>query len=331
MRKFLLFYIALMLSVAPMAVDAAGKKSHKHVTAVSKYKTVQYESGNHSSNNRIRHHLRAQKANAVYADVYDGRGPLRLASAKVLVINQLTGETLYAKNTDRPTPIASVTKLMTAMVMLDANLPMDDLLNITDEDVDYLKSTHSRLSVGTSLTRGELLHLALMASENRAASALGRNYPGGISAFVRAMNYKAEMLAMKSTHFVDPTGLDSNNVSTAEDLVKMVNAAYLYPEIRQVTTTASQAITPNGRGNSINFVNTNSLVRGSNWVIGLSKTGFINEAGRCLVMQAEISGQPMVIVLLDSEGKQSRIGDANRIRKWIEHNDANSLGKNVSG
>jgi D-alanyl-D-alanine endopeptidase (penicillin-binding protein 7) len=247
------------------------------------------------------------------------------------VINQLTGETLYAKNTDLPTPIASVTKLMTAMVMLDAQLPMDDVLYITDEDVDYLKNTHSRLRVGTSLTRGELLQLALMASENRAAAALGRNYPGGINAFIRAMNYKAETLGMKLTHFVDSTGLDSSNVSTAEDLAKMVSAAYQYPEIRQVSTMPSQEVTFYGRQNPINFVNTNSLVRGGNWVIGLSKTGFINEAGRCLVMQAEISGQPMIIVLLDSEGKMSRIGDANRIRKWIEHNDSISLGENVSG
>jgi len=235
------------------------------------------------------------------------------------------------KNTSQSTPIASVTKLMTAMVMLDAHLPMDDLLFIGDEDVDYLKRTHSRLNVGTQLTRGELLQLALMSSENRAASALARNYPGGIGVFMAAMNRKAEVLGMKSTHFYDATGLDSNNVSTAEDLVKMVNAAYHYPEIRQVTTTASQEITLYGRENPINFVNTNSLVRGSDWVIGLSKTGFINEAGRCLVMQAEISGQPMIIVLLDSAGKQSRIGDANRIRKWIEYNDTASLGENVSG
>jgi D-alanyl-D-alanine endopeptidase (penicillin-binding protein 7) len=248
-----------------------------------------------------------------------------------LVINQLTGETIFAKNTNQTTPIASVTKLMTAMVMLDAHLPMDDLLLIADEDVDYLKGTRSRLSVGTSLTRGELLQLALMSSENRAASALGRNHPGGSSAFIAAMNHKAETLGMKSTHFYDATGLDSGNVSTAEDLVKMVNAAYNYPEIRQVTTTASQKITLYGRQNPINFVNTNSLVRGGDWVIGLSKTGFINEAGRCLVMQAEISGQSMIIVLLDSAGKQSRIGDANRIRKWIESNDTGSLGEKVSG
>lgn len=328
-RKFFLFYIAVMLSAAPMALHAAEKKSYKTATSsskakvVNKYKKVKFKSP------RVHNRIRTHKAMAV--DAYDGSTPLKLASLKALVINQLTGETVYAKNTDLPTPIASVTKLMTAMVMLDAHLPMDDLLYITDEDVDYLKGTRSRLGVGTTLTRGELLQLALIASENRAASALGRNYPGGITAFVAAMNYKAQLLGMKSTHFVDSSGLNSNNVSTAGDLAKMVNAAYGYPEIRQVSTTASQEITLYGRQNPINFVNTNALVRAGNWVIGLSKTGFINEAGRCLVMQAEISGQPMIIVLLDSAGKMTRVGDANRIRKWVEHNDMASLGEHVSG
>jgi len=322
-RKFLLFYISVMLSVAPMALHAASKKTHKQVTSSSHYKTVKYKT-------KIHQRIRAHKAAAVI-DAYDGSTPLKLASAKALVINQLTGEVLYAKNTDIPTPIASVTKLMTAMVMLDAHLPLDDLLFISGEDVDYLKGTTSRLGVGTTLTRGEFLQLALMASENRAASALGRNYPGGKAAFVQAMNNKAQLLGMRSTRFVDSTGLDSNNVSTAEDLVKMVNAAYHYPEIRQVTTSPSQEITLYGRQNPLNFVNTNALVRGGNWVIGLSKTGFINEAGRCLVMQAEISGQPVIIVLLDSVGKMTRIGDANRIRKWVENNDAGSLGAHVSG
>jgi D-alanyl-D-alanine endopeptidase (penicillin-binding protein 7) len=327
MRKFLLFYVALMLSASPVALQAAGKKTQKHITATKKHDLVHYK----STNVKIRNRAHVQKSAAVYADSYTGKGPLQLASAKVLVINQLTGETVYAKNTSTLTPIASVTKLMTAMVMLDAHLSMDDLLFIADEDVDYLKNTHSRLNVGTSLSRGELLQLALMASENRAASALARNYPGGINAFIRAMNQKALSLGMQSTHFSDATGLDSTNVSTAEDLVRMVNAAYHYPEIRQESTTVSRSINPYGRGNALNFVNTNALVRGSDWVIGLSKTGFINEAGRCLVMQAEIAGQPMIIVLMDSVGKQSRIGDANRIRKWIERNEANSLGKNVSG
>ncbi|MEZ0232511.1 MAG: D-alanyl-D-alanine endopeptidase [Methylophilaceae bacterium] len=245
-------------------------------------------------------------------------GMPRLASSKALIVNQETGEVLYAKNTDQSTPIASVTKLMTAMVMLDANLPMDELLSIDEADVDLLKGTSSRLRVGTVLTRGELLQLALMSSENRAASALGRNYPGGLRAFVIAMNTKALMLGMAHSRFVDSTGLNSNNVSTAADLVHMVRAAYQYPQIRQITTTGSQLVAVNGMRNPVSFVNTNILVRNSDWVIGLSKTGYISEAGRCLVMQAEIAGKPMIIVLLDSDGKLARIGDAQRIRKWIE-------------
>lgn len=340
MRKLILLFISLTLSLSPLLSHAAAKKSQKQLIKVSHTKSQKNKSGSYDlakyklssstpSFKKTRVHV--QKVNMVVPRAYDGSGPLELASTKALVINQLTGEIIFAKNTNQSTPIASVTKLMTAMVMLDAHLPMDDLLFIGDEDVDYLKRTHSRLNIGTQLSRGELLQLALMSSENRAASALARNYPGGIGAFLAAMNRKSEMLGMKSTRFYDATGLDSNNVSTAEDLVKMVNAAYHYPEIRQVTTTASQEITLYGRGSPLNFVNTNSLVRGSDWVIGLSKTGFINEAGRCLVMQAEISGQPMIIVLLDSAGKQTRIGDANRIRKWIEHNDTASLGENVSG
>lgn len=325
-RTILLFYISAMLCATPMVVHAAGKKTHKQVSSSSKYKAVKYKTGSR----KVQHRIRSSKS-AMIVDSYDGNSPLRLASAKALVINQQTGEIVYAKNTNIPTPIASVTKLMTAMVMLDAHLPLDELISIGDEDVDYLKGTGSRLNVGTVLTRGELLQLALIASENRAASALGRHYPGGKQAFIQAMNYKAQLLGMQSTRFVDSTGLDSGNLSTAEDLVKMVNAAYHYPEIRQVSTLPSQEITLYGRQNPLSFVNTNALVRGGNWTIGLSKTGFINEAGRCLVMQAEISGQPMIIVLLDSAGKMTRIGDANRIRKWVEKNDPNSLGEHVHG
>ncbi|MDZ4141640.1 MAG: D-alanyl-D-alanine endopeptidase [Methylotenera sp.] len=334
MRKLLLLYIALMLSLSPMAAQAAAKKTQKQVTASkvksSKYKLTKYKSDGHTNTQRV--HIRRNQPSGIIAnEIYNGSESLRLASSKALVINQQTGEVIFAKNTNLSTPIASVTKLMTAMVMLDAHLPMDDLLYIADEDVDYLKNTRSRLAVGTSLTRGELLQLALMSSENRAAAALARNYPGGFTAFMSAMNRKAVVLGMQDTHFYDATGLDSNNVSTAEDLVKMVNAAYQYTEIRQVTTTASQEITLYNHKNPVNFVNTNSLVRGGEWTIGLSKTGFINEAGRCLVMQAEIAGQSMIIVLLDSAGKASRIGDANRIRKWIEYNDTSTLGEKVSG
>lgn len=309
-RKIILLCAALSLAMPPMAVEAGTTSSKHKVSSRKIILTI-----------RADQKYRLQKTSyhpSVFKDAYDGIGLPQLASSKALIVNQETGETLYAKSTDIATPIASVTKLMTAMVMLDAHLPMDEMLEVSDADVDMLKGTGSRLRMGTQLTRAEMLQLALMASENRAASALGRNYPGGVGAFVTAMNTKAILLGMTNSHFADPTGLNSANVSTAEDLVKMVRAAYQYPEIRQVTTTASHEVPVHGMRNPINFINTNVLVRNSDWVIGLSKTGFINEAGRCLVMQAQIAGQPLIIVLLDSYGKYSRIGDAQRIRKWIE-------------
>lgn len=310
--------MALTLAMPSLTAEAVEQGSQKRISSVSKHKV---------SGRKIIRTLRADRKyqlqnvnynRSIFQDNNEGGSILQLASSKALIVNQETGETLYAKSIDLPTPIASVTKLMTAMVMLDAHLPMDEYLTISEADVDMLKGTGSRLRLGTELTRAELLQLALMASENRAASALGRNYPGGLTAFVAAMNAKAMMLGMIRSHFVDPTGLNSANVSTAEDLAKMVRAAYQYPEIRQVTTTASYEVPVYGLRNPVNFVNTNILVRNSDWLIGLSKTGFINEAGRCLVMQAEIGGQPLIIVLLDSYGKYSRIGDAQRIRKWIE-------------
>jgi len=309
-RNLLLLCCALGLALPSITVEAANHSS-KHKISGRKIITTL----------RSDHKYRLQNVNynrSVFKDDYDGSGELRLASSKALIVNQDTGEILYAKSTDLPTPIASVTKLMTAMVMLDAHLPMDEQLTISVAEVDSLKGTGSRLRVGTDLTRSELLQLALMASENRAAAALGRNYPGGLPAFVTAMNVKAAQLGMTRSHFADPTGLNSDNVSTAEDLVKMVRAAYQYPEIRQVTTTPNYQVPVHGLRSPLQFLNTNILVRNSDWVIGLSKTGFINEAGRCLVMQAEIAGQPLIIVLLDSYGKYSRIGDAQRIRKWIE-------------
>jgi serine-type D-Ala-D-Ala endopeptidase (penicillin-binding protein 7) len=245
--------------------------------------------------------------------------PLALASNKALVINQLTNEVVFAKNTNTPTPIASVTKLMTAMVVLDASLDMHALVDISDEDVDYLKGTSSRLAVGAEFSRDELMHMALISSENRAASALATSYPGGKGRFVREMNKKAKSLGMFNTHFSDSTGLDSSNVSTAEDLAKMVNAAYQYPVIREITTTQNFEIYLPNHENMSTFNNTNALVKSDEWEVGLSKTGFINEAGRCLVMQAKVAGEPMIIVLLDSVGKYTRIGDANRVKKWVEY------------
>jgi D-alanyl-D-alanine endopeptidase (penicillin-binding protein 7) len=245
---------------------------------------------------------------------------LNLRSSSAMVVDQKTGRTLFGKNTDARMPIASITKLMTAMVVLDAQLPLDEKIAISSEDRDSLKGTHSRIKVGTKLSRQLALQLALMSSENRAAAALARAYPGGFPAFVAAMNRKAESLGMSHTRFVDSTGLNSNNISTAQDLVTMVNAAYRYPLIRDMTTTGFYDVdmAKRGRSRPVKFKNTNMLVRNKTWEIGLSKTGFINEAGHCLVMQAMIANKPMVIVLLDSWGKLSRIGDAQRIKKWME-------------
>ena len=240
-----------------------------------------------------------------------------LKSSAALVVDLEDGHTIYGKNTQNKTPIASITKLMTSMVVLDANLPPEETIYIDPADYDSLKHTSSRLGMGTGLPRRDMLRLALMASENRAAASLGRAYPGGSVAFVTAMNRKAVDLGMFNTHFVDATGLSSENVSTAEDLVKMVKGAYEYPLIREFTTTGAHEV-ETAAGRSLQFRNSNGLVRNSTWEIGLSKTGYISEAGRCLVMQAKIAARPVIIVLLDSWGRQTRIGDANRIKKWLE-------------
>jgi len=242
---------------------------------------------------------------------------LKLQSSSALVLDQQSGEIIYGKNTQAIVPIASITKLMTAMVVLDANLDPGEKIPITQDDVDWLRGSHSRLRVGAPLTRDELLRLALMASENRAASALGRSYPGGLESFVRAMNLKAQLLGMNGSRFADPTGLSRTNVSTAEDLATLVRSAHRYEKIRQYSTSSAYAVSIGGR-HPVAFRNTNRLVGTGAWDIGLSKTGFINEAGRCLVMQATLAGRAVIIVLLDSWGKYSRIGDANRIRKWLE-------------
>jgi D-alanyl-D-alanine endopeptidase (penicillin-binding protein 7) len=244
--------------------------------------------------------------------------PRRLAlySASALVVDQSTGQPLVEKQPDAVVPIASISKLMTAMVVLDAKLDMQEVIAVGDEDVDTLKGSRSRLPVGTTMTRETAMLLALMSSENRAAHAMGRHYPGGMPAFVQAMNKKAHALGMYNSRFEEPTGLSSNNVSTAHDLARMVAAAARYPEIRQASTTAEAKVELNGRIRD--FHNTNALVRSDNWEIGVSKTGYISEAGRCLVMQARVADKPVVIVLLDSVGKMTRVGDAQRIKRWME-------------
>lgn len=232
-----------------------------------------------------------------------------------------TGQALYEKNSEHIRPIASITKLMMAMVVLDANLDLNELIEITQADVDRLKHTRSRLRIGSKLSREKLLHLALMSSENRAASALGRNYPGGLPAFVRAMNDKALALGMRHSYFVEPTGLSSENLSTAPDLVKMLEAAATYPLIQQLSTSQKQVVQPN-RGQTLQYVNTNRLVSNSNWQIQVSKTGFINEAGRCLVLHTSLHGRNLAIVLLNAQGRYSGMGDAGRIRQALEKQPA---------
>lgn len=244
---------------------------------------------------------------------------LALRSSVAYVIDQNTSELLYEKNSNAVLPIASITKLMTAMVVLDANLPLNEVLQVTNEDRDIEKGTHSRLSVSSRLTRDDMLHIALMASENRAAAALSRYYPGGRPAFIAAMNEKARQLGMTETHFANSTGLSSQNVSTARDLAKMVNAAYQYPLIRQFSTDVSHTVYT-GRQTLV-YHTSNALVRNLVWQIGVQKTGFINEAGECLVMQATVSDRPVIMVFLDSSGKYSRFGDAQRIRTWLSKND----------
>jgi D-alanyl-D-alanine endopeptidase (penicillin-binding protein 7) len=243
--------------------------------------------------------------------------PLDLKSSVALVIDQDTNEVLFAKNSDAVLPIASVTKLMTAMVMVEAKLPLEDSITVTSDDVDTEKNSSSRLAVGATLTRGELLHLALMASENRAAHALGRSFPGGLPAFVAAMNAKARTLGMADTRYVDPTGLNSGNQSSAKDLAALVKAAYQQPLIRELSTSHEYAVRVGSR--QLQFHNTNSLVRNPSWDIGLQKTGYIVEAGRCLVMQAKMAGRKFIMVFLDSAGKYSRQADAERVRRWIEN------------
>ncbi len=242
---------------------------------------------------------------------------LKLRSVAALILDR-SGNVVYAKHVDEPRPIASITKLMTAMVVLDSSLPLNETITITKDDRDLRRLTGSRLKYGARLTREEMLRLALMASENRAANALGRTYPGGKKAFVQAMNRKAGALGMTDSHFVDPAGLDAGNVASARDLAQMVRAAKSYALIRSATTTRHMTVRPyKGRG-ELRFTNTNRLLKKNDWEIRLSKTGYINEAGRCLVMQTEIADQPLVIVLLNSFGKLTPFGDSNRIRKWIE-------------
>ncbi|MES9962146.1 MAG: D-alanyl-D-alanine endopeptidase [Candidatus Sedimenticola sp. 20ELBAFRAG] len=263
--------------------------------------------------------IQQQVASAATAAQWDNLNPrrLKLRSKSALVMDS-SGNTVYAKDIDQPRPIASITKLMTAMVILDSGASLDEKVRITKQDRDLQKLTGSRLKYGATLKRKELLMVALLASDNRAAAALARTYPGGRKAFIKAMNKKARALGMHQSRFTDPTGLDAGNLASARDLAKMIHSAMAYPLIRKATTTRKLEVYPyKGRG-ALRFGNTNRLLKNQNWKIRLSKTGYINESGRCLVMMADIAEKPLMIVLLDSFGKLTPFGDSNRLRKWIE-------------
>jgi D-alanyl-D-alanine endopeptidase (penicillin-binding protein 7) len=246
----------------------------------------------------------------------DLKGNPGLRSASAIVMDS-EGNVIYGKDPYTVRPIASITKVMTAMVILDAGLDLNEKITITKDDRDLVRLTGSRLEYGAKLTRRELILLALMSSENRAASALGRTFPGGMDAFIVAMNQKAREVGMTDSWFADPAGLMSENVSTAADLALMIDAAGEYPLIRQATTTKRQEVRPYAQRGPLTYGNTNRLLKNANWTIELSKTGYINEAGRCLVMQANIEGEDVSIVLLNSFGKLTPFGDSNRLRKWM--------------
>ena len=254
------------------------------------------------------------------AGLHSTADDLDLKSSVAYVIDQDTNEVLVSKNDQAVLPIASITKLMTGVVISEAKLSMHESITITQDDVDTEKGSSSRLKVGTRLTRGELLHLSLMASENRAAHALGRTYPGGLQAFIDLMNAKAAALGMRDTRYIEPTGLSSKNQSSAKDLATLVSLAYQDPILRELSTSPSHKVEVGKH--TLNYKTTNRLIKNPNWDIGLQKTGYISEAGQCLVMQAKIAGRKLIMVFLDSAGKLSRVADAERVRKWIEVNHA---------
>ena len=280
------------------------KQKHANLAAAAKHRSVVYAI------------VPAKPSFGQIAGLHGAQDSLDLKSSVALVIDQDTHEVLFSKNDHAILPIASLTKLMTGVVISGAKLPLDELITVSQDDVDTEKHSRSRLRVGTTLTRGELLHLALMSSENRAAHALGRTYPGGMATFVNLMNAKAKMLGMHDTSYAEPTGLSSRNQSSAQDLATLVNAAHGDPMLRELTTSPGFQVEVGNR--MLQFNNTNRLVKNPEWDIGLQKTGYITEAGQCLVMQTKIAGRKLIMVFLDSAGKLSRLGDAERVRRWVE-------------
>jgi D-alanyl-D-alanine endopeptidase (penicillin-binding protein 7) len=287
---------------------AAGKSSSMHKVAVQRKPSVAREV--------MRAAVPARLSEGERLGLRSMVDPLELNSSVALVIDQETNEVLFSKNDAAVLPIASLTKLMTGLVVADAHLNMQEMITITQDDVDTYKGSTSRLAVGTTLSRGELMHLALMSSENRAAHALGRTYPGGLTEFVRLMNKKALELGMADTRYVEPTGLSSSNQSSARDLAMLVSVAYQRPILRDLSTSPSYEVDLGRR--TLHYNNSNRLIKNPSWDIGLQKTGYISEAGRCLVMQAKVAGRQLIMVFLDSTGKLSRMQDAERVRRWVE-------------
>ena len=315
--------VSLALPGIAGAADSAAavkKKVHAATKApeVRRTKKGALHSGTRVNSKHVTSVVRLEPARPSFGQLYglhNTADSLDLKSSVALVLDQDTNEVLFSKNSQAVLPIASITKLMTAVVVTEARLPLNEVLTVSQDDVDTEKGSRSRLKVGTQLNREEMLHLALMSSENRAAHALGRNFPGGIDAFVAAMNRKARELGMNDTQYVEPTGLSSRNQSSARDLATLVKAANEHQIIREFSTSSEYAVEVGNR--STQFRTTNALVRSPSWDIGLQKTGYITEAGRCLVMQARMAGRQLIMVFLDSTGKYSRIGDAERVRRWV--------------
>ena len=312
------------LLVMPMQVSAAqqvsASESHKGKRLVAKAKVVRK-----SPVVRVAAVPKSPSFGQL-AGLHGAHDALALKSSVAFVIDQDTNEVLFRKNELAVLPIASITKLMTGLVVSEAKLPMDEMIAISQDDVDLEKGSSSRLRVGTELSRGELLHLALMSSENRAANALGRSYPGGLPVFVGLMNARAKMLGMMDTSYVEPTGLSSKNQSSARDLATLVNFASGDALLREFSTSTGHQFAVGHR--TLQYNNTNRLVKNPAWDIGLQKTGYISEAGQCLVMQAKVAGRKLIMVFLDSAGKLSRIADAERVKRWVESIPA-PVSKNV--
>lgn len=312
--------LALTLALAWPVAGALASTSGKPRASAKSAPSAAHPAGTRSAAKKPqpRSVVRMAPGKPSFGELYGLRATsdaLDLKSSVALVMDQDTQEILFAKNPQAVLPIASITKLMTALVVTEARQPLDETLVVTQDDIDTEKGSRSRLTVGTQLSREKMLHLALMSSENRAANALGRNYPGGLPAFVEAMNGKARELGMADTRYVEPTGLSSKNQSSARDLATLVSAAHRYQIIRELSTSPEYQVEVGRR--ELTFRNTNGLVRSPSWDIGLQKTGYISEAGRCLVMQAQMAGRKLIMVFLDSAGKYSRIGDAERVRRWV--------------